>query len=311
MGLGNYKAKSWSKADAKGRRTLVEQRIRDTAKEDRHISAEGLASHGQWMQWDQALERSLSWKERWSADQGKLTFLLHAVNDLLPTPNNLKIRGKDEDPSCHQCGAALCTLNHILTGCPKAMEGRYRWRLDKVLVEIAKWTDLQRIKANEHKTPPTDRGFSFPKQEERFPKSRRTDSSAPSILYRGSNWEMQVDLKKKLVFPDKGVVTTLRPNMVLLSRSTKTIIVVELTVPWEGRLAISHEFKKAKYQDLIDEASIKGWNGALFPIEVGCRGFPATSVHYFLKKIGFESKRQRKATGEIAAAAESLRGYSR
>jgi len=81
------------------------------------------------------------------------------------------------------------------------MEGRYRWRLDKVLVEIAKWTDLQRIKANEHKTPPTDRGVSFLKQEERFPKSRRADSSAPSILYRGSNWEMQVDLKKKLVFP--------------------------------------------------------------------------------------------------------------
>ncbi len=99
--------------------------------------------------------------------------------------------------------------------------------------------------------------------------------------------------------------------MVLLSRSTKTIIVVELTVPWEGRLAISHEFKKAKYQDLIDEASIKGWIAALFPFEVGCRGFPATSVHYFLKKIGFEPKRQRKATGEIAAAAESLRGCGR
>ncbi len=102
--------------------------------------------------------------------------------------------------------------------------------------------------------------------------------------------------------------------MVLLSRSTKTIIVVELTVPWESPvpwLAISHELKKAKCQDLIDEASIKGWNGALFPIEVGCRGFPATSVHYFLKKIGFEPKRQRKATGEIAAAAESLRGCSR
>lgn len=46
------------------------------------------------MQWDQALEQSLSWNELWGTDQGKLTFLLHAVADLLPTPNNLKDLGQ-------------------------------------------------------------------------------------------------------------------------------------------------------------------------------------------------------------------------
>ncbi len=153
--------------------------------------------------------------------------------------------------------------------------------------------------------PPPPRGVSFLKQGEKFPKSRRTDSSVPSILYQASDCEMQVNLKKKLVFPEEVAMTTLRPDMVLLSRSTKTIVVVELTVPWEDRLVIFHELKKAKYQDLIDEASIKGWNAALFPIAVGCHGFPATSVHYFLQKIGLEPKRLRKATGEIAAAAES------
>lgn len=48
-------------------------------------------------------------------------------------------------------------------------------------------------------------------------------------------------------------MTTFRTDMVLLYRSTKTILVVELTVPWEDRLAIFHELKKAKYQDLIDK----------------------------------------------------------
>ncbi len=61
--------------------------------------------------------------------------------------------------------------------------------------------------------------------------ARRTDSSAPSILYDVSDWEMQVELKKELVLPEEVATTTLRPEMVLLSRSTKTIIVVELTVP--------------------------------------------------------------------------------
>ena len=93
--------------------------------------------------------------------------------------------------------------------------------------------------------------------------------------------------------------------MILLSRSTKTIIVAELTVPWEVRLAISHQLKKAKYQDLIDEALLKGWHATLFPIEVGCRGFPATSVRYFLQRVGLEPKHLKKATREIAMAAET------
>ena len=114
-----------------------------------------------------------------------------------------------------------------------------------------------------------------------------------------------MDLKKKLVFPEEVAVTSLRPDLVLMSRSTKTILLVELTVPWEDRLGISHQLKKAKYQDLIDEALTKGWHAALFPIEVGCRGFPATSTRYFLQKIGLEPKLLKKALGEIATAAET------
>uniref|UniRef100_A0A8C2D371 Polynucleotide kinase 3'-phosphatase n=1 Tax=Cyprinus carpio TaxID=7962 RepID=A0A8C2D371_CYPCA len=57
------------------------------------------------------------------------------------------------------------------------------------------------------------------------------------------------------------------PDMVLLSRSTKTIIVAELTVPWEERLATSYQLKKAKYQDLVDEAVVKRWHATSYPIE--------------------------------------------
>jgi len=77
---------------------------------------------------------------------------------------------------------------------------------------------------------------------------------------------MQVDLKRRLVFPEEVAVNSLRPDMVLLSRRTKTIIVAELTEPWEDRLAISHQLKEAKYRDLIDEALCKGWHATLYPI---------------------------------------------
>ncbi len=120
LGLGNFKTKSWSKA--KGRRTRVVQRVREATEEDRLLRAVGFASQGQWMPWDQALERSLSWKELWSTDQCKLTFFLHAVADLLPTPTNLKIWGPGR-------GSILQAR------CPNAVgEGHYRWRPDKVHV---------------------------------------------------------------------------------------------------------------------------------------------------------------------------------
>lgn len=76
-------------------------------------------------------------------------------------------------------------------------------------------------------------------------------------------------------------------------------------MPWEDRIAISHELKKTKYQDLIGEASIKGWNAVLFPIEVGCHSFPATSVCCLLQKTELEPRRLRKAAGEVAVAAET------
>ncbi|KAJ8338397.1 hypothetical protein SKAU_G00373630 [Synaphobranchus kaupii] len=244
LGLGNYNAKRWSKANAKGKRGLVVQRVRETVEEDRCVKAVGLACQGQWMQWDQALERSLSWKELW---------------------------------------------------------------------EVTKWVDQQRVKANKNQAS-RPKVVNFISEGDKAPRARTTAKNLPSILQRASDWEMQVDLKRKLVFPQDVAVTSLWPDMVLLSRSTKTMLVAELTVPWEGRLAISHQLKRAKYQDLIDEALIKGWHATVFPIEVGCPGFPTTSVCYFLQKFGLGPKHLKIATREIAETSSrwlwSMRAHS-
>lgn len=126
------------------------------------MKAKGMGSQARWMQWDEALERPLSWRELWATDQGKLNFLLRAVADLLPTPSNLKIWSKEQEASCSQCGASLCTLNHILASCPKALaEGRHRWRHDKVLTEVAKWVELQRGKASKQPSAPPSFTFSI------------------------------------------------------------------------------------------------------------------------------------------------------
>ena len=44
--------------------------------------------------------------------------------------------------------------------------------------------------------------------------------------------------------------TTLRPDILLVSESTKNIIIMELTVPWEDCFEEAHERKRTKYEHL-------------------------------------------------------------
>ena len=44
----------------------------------------------------------------------------------------------------------------------------------------------------------------------------------------------------------------------MTSYNKKTVVLVELKVPWEDRFEVSHELKEAKYEDLLAEAQAKG-----------------------------------------------------
>jgi len=64
----------------------------------------------------------------------QLSFLLRAGCDTLPTPMNLARRNIITNPRCALCQGPQPTANHILTGCPAALDqGRYTWRRDSVL----------------------------------------------------------------------------------------------------------------------------------------------------------------------------------
>jgi len=93
---------------------------------------------------------------------------------------------------------------------------------------------------------------------------------------------LEVDLDKKLVFPPEIVATTLQPDIVLWSPTTKLAYVVELTIPWEDGVEEAYESKK-KYSDLVAEASQNGWKTSFFPVEVERRGFVATSTTSLLR----------------------------
>ncbi|KAI4902386.1 hypothetical protein NFI96_019477, partial [Prochilodus magdalenae] len=61
--------------------------------------------------------------------------------------------------------------------------------------------------------------------------------------------------------------------MVLMSETTRQVILLELTVSWEGQMEEAFERKRAKYEELASVCRSKGWRTCCDPIEVGCRGF--------------------------------------
>ena len=63
------------------------------------------------------------------------------------------------------------------------------------------------------------------------------------------------------------VYTTLHPDIILWSTEDQKMILVELTVQWEGGYEETHERKALKYQSLVQECKDKGWYAWLFAIQ--------------------------------------------
>ena len=79
------------------------------------------------------------------------------------------------------------------------------------------------------------------------------------LLNRAINWELRVDLDKRLVFPFE-IETRLRPGTILYSTANKLLIIIQLTVLLESRIDKAYERKKLKYSELYDDCRDKGWS---------------------------------------------------
>ena len=148
---------------------------------------------------------------------------------------------------------------------------------------------------------PTRQSIAFVRAGEK-PQQHR--SQAGGLLATARDWQLKVDLGRQLKFPENIAVTTLRPDMVLVSETTRQVVLLELTVPWEDRIEEAFERKRAKYEELAGECRSRGWTTRCNPIEVGCRGFVGQSLIRALKMLGLKGLHNRKAIKNITDAAE-------
>ncbi|KAI8494176.1 Transcriptional adapter 1 [Branchiostoma belcheri] len=91
--------------------------------------------------------------------------------------------------------------------------------------------------------------------EEERTKKRGKNRKGPKFI---GDWNLRVDLDRRLVFPEEIASTNLKPDVVLWSTQTKQIVLVELTVPWEERIEEAYERKALKYQNLLQDCVEKG-----------------------------------------------------
>ena len=192
------------------------------------------------------LRPRVTWSDLWRFDNGHLRFQIQAVYDVLPSPSNLHTWVKSPVIYAGEDDLFICTLDAL-------SERRYYWRQDQVLKAIAEVV-AEALKSDEVRLGRLKINFvraGRKKQEQIKSKARLLSSTL--------DWHLLVDLIKQIKFPAHIVVTRLRSDIILYSDSTKKVIVWELSVPSEENMESTHERMIAKYQPLVEQCCVKGW----------------------------------------------------
>ena len=298
-------SKMGAKPTVKSKRQNILRRIERDDEEMRLAKCYSYVTQGDWLNFDAVLKADLSWNSLiYTIPQELLKFLLNSTHNVLPTPDNLRRWGKTVvDIKCNLCSYSNPTLKHILNGCSMALkQGRYTWRHDNVLHCIAKQLESFLDKVNSRATPNSsikDTFINFVKEGERPKKGKVTYKSG--LLSAANDWILAYDnISNPLVFPHHIAQTSLRPDIVIYSNTTKQVILLELTVPAEDNIIQRHMDKENKYAKLLDDISMKQWRGHIYGIEVGSRGYVAKSFGFALRKLGFTQNAIRNAVKDVS-----------
>ncbi len=159
-------------------------------------------------------------------------FLLNSVLKSLPTKDNLHKWDKLISEACDLCGD-WDTITHVHSGCKLMLDqAKYTWHHDSILNKITEFVNQ----------------------------------------VNDSNLIINVDLgEKPWTIPPDLLVTSDRPDLVVIDNIKIWIWILELTVPFENNVNRNHEYKCHKYGRLCIDHQRLCFNVKYFAIEIGCR----------------------------------------
>jgi len=270
--------------------------------EEQHVRhASCLRRQGVWTKWENVIPFDLSWENLiYGPGPRVISFLLNAQMNSVRTPDMLKLWGYVESAACKLCGAMQCTLHHILVNCQHALEqGRYTWRHDSVLMNIKHHIENILPVFNSRKplifAEVAKKNFHISFMREGQTKKLPTAAVRRGLLDYANDWKIQVDFKNKsTVFPPVICATSQRPDVVLWSVLSRTVILLELTCPAEEGIAAAQIRKGERYSELVKQINdTKIWKARLLTIEAGARGLIASSTYRAFRVLGFNTAQSK------------------
>ena len=88
----------------------------------------------------------------------------------------------------------------------------------------------------------------------------------------------------------------MRPNIVVNSQSTKQLIMIELTVPYENRMEATQTYKTENYSDLANHLRRQGYQVKILAVEVGARGFVGESAYNLMKQLSIAGREKTQSS---------------
>ena len=237
-------------------RREVQQRIQDDVDAYWSDKISGLIMQGDFLSLLIEENSSVTWKSFiWSVPRGVAKFAINAGLNTLPSADNLMRWGKRTSDLCTVCSLnRKQTLNHILSYCSAALEqGRYTWRHDSVLRTI----------------------FDFVRRDIKDGFQIFTDLTGHGAGNGGT-------------IPPDVLPTTQRPDIFLVNRAAKKVILFELTVPWDANISSSHDLKEQKYAALVRDLSLD-YHVEFYCFEVSVRGQVSKANRARLKSFLYNS----------------------
>lgn len=265
-----------------------------------------LAMNSVWTHWsEKSIPFDLSWRNLvYGPGPRIVSFVLNATMNSLASPDLLALMKITKDGSCKLCGAKQCTLFHILSNCPKSLtDKRYTWRHDSVLATVLQILVPHMIEHNASPAAPDERlpGIAFVKAGAKCRRPTPRQNARKSLLSPARDWQLLIDFDaRRILFPPEITPTNERPDIVLWSASTKTVIMIELTCPAEENLDAARARKLKRYAVLCEQIRLNGWVAVLHTVEAGARGFVGNRFFRVFRELGLSSAQASRACKDVS-----------
>ena len=298
-GLGARKAEKRAPKGTKLYRTQVKVANKSLDDEADVAKAVSYTVQCNWTRWVNYVKNDLTWTKVLNMNPTLLKFCLQSTYDTLPTPANLYRWRISPETSCPlpNCDK-YCTTAHVLSGCKVALrQHRFTWRHDSILADLhAELADfLAEAKETCGRASRNHIKFIRPGTTPSFTKPRG------GSLHTAPDWKLLVDLGNGLIFPPHIASSAERPDIVLYSDLLKRTILVELTSPCEENFTNRNTQKRCKYHArLVPAIRRNGWAASVYAVEVGARGYCASSLKSCLFALGMKHKRVKRICDRLS-----------